>query len=243
MKRARENKTSWNQKRKALSWTIEWIFLIPSTGDEYKILDDRVPDTDTLSEAAAKHLEKDPLLTAHFSEDAPFALQYLLRDVNSPTTARAYIQLDPEHNFKDNLRNCTVLEFPTIVVARDVPPQYTLVPKPNPQHGHDEAPQTKTEIEEEPRIEDVVSMADVVKSLVKDDLAYVAGMAADDDALVPKIFKEEEGVESSSSSSSSEEEEEEDEEETGVQGKEGTHVQAADPAPLVEESEPCPTQL
>lgn len=103
MKRAMENKTMWNAKKKIILWTIEWHLV----DDEKRFLDPRVSAAETLEEASRRHVDVTDL---HF----------FLPSVHTPAKYPSAVKLDRNATIEKNLQGRCFIEYPTILLARQL---------------------------------------------------------------------------------------------------------------------------
>lgn len=111
MQRNNMNKSGWDQKKDTYVWTIEWILIDNETGSELaKHFSFRVPEGTKLEEAIHQTIKE------KVGEVPMFCF---LKKIDTPASNPQFIPLDNEHLLADVLRDQTVIEFPTILVAKE----------------------------------------------------------------------------------------------------------------------------
>ncbi|KAI5960885.1 BCD1 [Candida theae] len=111
MQRALSNKTGYDKKSNAFTWTVEWILLDQTGSAEiFKFLSYRLNESLSLNKAVPLNVLKNHGLTEVDS------LTFYLRNVTN-TPPNSVIELDNEQSISSVLKDKIVIEYPTIYVS------------------------------------------------------------------------------------------------------------------------------
>ncbi|XP_065837650.1 box C/D snoRNA protein 1-like [Oscarella lobularis] len=111
-----ENTSFYSTRTKSIHWRIRWHF--PRAEADY--VDDKVHENTLLNKALEKYInvEKgDPILTHRLKMYWKSEVSLLLRNEYSPANQIRYFKLDLTQSLGENLRNKTLVEYPTLIVA------------------------------------------------------------------------------------------------------------------------------
>ncbi|KAI9665285.1 MAG: hypothetical protein M1829_005759 [Trizodia sp. TS-e1964] len=126
MRREKENSTTWNRKRKGVTWTVEWVY----SGGERCL--ERFFETLTLAEAwgqvVAATLKRQRKRKREGDGDGDGEREKEGKEVfiylhiaHTPGTVKVLAPLQSSVSIKDALRGRTVLEFPTFYAMAQSP--------------------------------------------------------------------------------------------------------------------------
>ncbi|KAJ8771998.1 hypothetical protein K2173_027175 [Erythroxylum novogranatense] len=109
------NQSRYDQRKKFISWTIEWRF--HSTTDVVVLLDHRIHEDTILYSVMEKHLNPGPWNhpVRQFSLEQPDSLKYFIRKYPKGSRSPFY-KLDIRTPLRQQLANIVILEYPVVHV-------------------------------------------------------------------------------------------------------------------------------
>lgn len=124
----KENTTYLHFKTSVIHWHIEWIFV---NADNLKMVDKKVPETERLISILRKYFVKQEdavvqeKLQYYQSHDVTGIRIFLKAE---ECVGNKYYELDPTETLKENFKNKTIIEYPTLyIVLKEHASLFTLV--------------------------------------------------------------------------------------------------------------------
>lgn len=179
MVRREKNQTRYNQRKKSISWTIEWRF----HSTDVVLLEHGVHESTTLRSVIEKHLQPSPWRNKlrRFCEDSLDNLKLFIRKYHKGNKA-PYRQLDLDTPLNQLFSGLVILEYPVIhvflpsdncdfEVVKDVRPPPSLRDSKRPDRDDDVACQVGVTFrEEEIKEEDTVPEPQIIDLLKSSEL-------------------------------------------------------------------------
>ncbi|CAG9466149.1 unnamed protein product [Pedinophyceae sp. YPF-701] len=118
MLKRKRNSTNYNGKKRAIFWRVELDFL----SADHTATTSRAPETTTLADVAARHLQPAPGKSAErhslrwYAEAGAQSLAFVMKLPRRPANDPAWWRLPPNVPLAEALRGACVIEYPEIAV-------------------------------------------------------------------------------------------------------------------------------
>lgn len=110
MERSNNNKSSWDKKNNTFVWTIEFSYVNNETGiEESKYTGYRIAENVKVGDILPEKIKE------VLNDDDWFIF---LKKIDTKATDLQFIQLNKENLLADELRDRTVIEFPTLIISK-----------------------------------------------------------------------------------------------------------------------------
>ncbi|EMR11175.1 hypothetical protein PNEG_00769 [Pneumocystis murina B123] len=113
MSRASQNKTFWDQKKKKLFWTIEWIYI--KNGSKISKIEHKIPSDEDIMKAYKNFIHKRNIKELLDIDDQ--IVEFMIKKANSPANNPIFETIDKNKPLLESFKGMTILEFPTIYIT------------------------------------------------------------------------------------------------------------------------------